>query len=131
MAIWLIRAGSHGVYEQKFIQENRVYATWDDVDVDLAKLGQPSDLVDAMTQRYPDAKPKAIMNWVSQAWPFAHEIKRTDLVILPLKSQPAIQIGEITGDYRFEPSGPNPFFHWRAVKINRRGDSFRSFRKIS
>jgi restriction system protein len=116
MAVWLIRAGSHGVYEQKFIQENRVYATWDDLDVDLAKLGQPSDLVDAMTQRYPDAKPKAIMHWVSQAWPFAHEIKKTDLVILPLKSQPAIQIGEITGDYRFEPSGPNPFFHWRAVR---------------
>jgi hypothetical protein len=25
MAIWLIRAGSHGEYELKFIQENRVY----------------------------------------------------------------------------------------------------------
>jgi restriction system protein len=25
MAIWLIRAGSHGEYEQKFISENRVY----------------------------------------------------------------------------------------------------------
>jgi len=24
MAIWIIRAGSHGEYEQKFIQENRV-----------------------------------------------------------------------------------------------------------
>lgn len=29
MAIWLIRAGSHGEYEQKFIRENRVYVTWD------------------------------------------------------------------------------------------------------
>lgn len=38
MAIWLIRAGSHGEYEQKFIQENRVYVTWDDLDVNLAKL---------------------------------------------------------------------------------------------
>lgn len=28
MAISLIRAGSHGEYEQKFIQEGRVYATW-------------------------------------------------------------------------------------------------------
>jgi restriction system protein len=40
MAIWLLRAGSHGEYEQKFIQENRVYVTWDDLDVDLAKLHQ-------------------------------------------------------------------------------------------
>lgn len=116
MAIWLIRAGSHGEYEQKFIQENRVYVTWDRLDVDLVMLGKRSVLIDQMTKRYPDTKAKAILNWVSQVWPFAHEIKQGDLVILPLKSQPAIQVGEITGEYHFEPEGPNPFYHWRPVK---------------
>ena len=29
MAIRLIRAGSLGEYEQKFIQENRICVTWD------------------------------------------------------------------------------------------------------
>lgn len=116
MAIWLIRAGSHGEYEQKFIQENRVYVTWDGLDVDLAKLKQRTDLTAAMAERYPDTKPKAIMNWVSQVWPFAHEIKKGDLVVLPLKTQPAIYIGEVTGDYQAAPEGPNPFFHWRPVK---------------
>lgn len=116
MAIWLIRAGSHGEYEQKFIQENRVYVTWDSLDVDLAKLKQRADLTAAMTEHYPDTKPKAIMNWVSQVWPFAHEIKKGDLIVLPLKTQPAIYIGEVTGDYQPVPEGPNPFFHWRAVK---------------
>lgn len=116
MAVWLIRAGSHGEYELKFIQENRVYVTWDDLDVDLGKLADRSELTKGMTQRYPDAKPKTIANWVSQVWPFAHEITKSDLVVLPLKTQRAVQIGEITGDYRFEPAGPNPFFHWRPVK---------------
>jgi restriction system protein len=116
MAIWLIRAGSHGEYEQKFIQEKRVYVTWDGLDVNLAKLADRPALVAAMTQRYPDTKPKAISNWASQLWPFAHEMKKGDLVVLPLKSQPAIQIGEITGDYQFEPGGPTPYFHWRSVK---------------
>lgn len=51
-----------------------------------------------MTERYPVTKPKAIMNWASQVWPFAHEIKKGDLVVLPLKTQPAIYIGEVTGD---------------------------------
>jgi restriction system protein len=116
MAIWLIRAGSHGEYEQKFIQENRVYVTWDGLDVNLAKLPARPALVDAMTVHYPDTKPKAILNWVSQVWPFAHEIKKGDLVVLPLKTQPAIQIGEIIGDYHFEPTGPDPYYHWRPVK---------------
>lgn len=116
MAIWLIRAGSHGEYEQKFIQENRVYVTWDGLDVDLAKLKQRADLTAAMTERYPNDKPKAIINYVGQVWPFAHEIRKGDLVVLPLKTQPAIYIGEVTGDYQAAPEGPNPFFHWRPVK---------------
>jgi restriction system protein len=116
MAAWLIRAGSHGEYELKFIQENRVYVTWDDLDIDLSKLSHRVELTEAMVQRYPDTKPRAIANWVSQVWPFAHEIKKSDVVILPLKTQRTIQIGEITGDYHFEPGGPNPFFHWRPVK---------------
>jgi restriction system protein len=116
MAVWLIRAGSHGEYEQKFIQENRVYVTWADLDLNLAELRQKSELTEAMTQRYPDAKPRAIANWVNQIWGFAHEIKTSDLVVLPLKTQRAIQVGEVTGDYHFEPGGPSPFFHWRPVK---------------
>lgn len=116
MAVWLIRAGSHGEYEQKFVQEGQSYVTWDGLNVDLAKLADRSALTEAMGQRYPDAKPKTIMNWVSQVWPFAHEIKKGDLVVLPLKTQPAICIGEVSGEYHFEPSGPDPFFHWRKVK---------------
>jgi restriction system protein len=116
MAIWLIRAGSHGEYELKFIQESRVYVTWDNLDVDLGKLSDRTQLAEVMTKRYPEAKQKAITNWVSQVWPFAHEIKKADLVILPLKTQRAIQVGEIAGEYRFEPKAANPFYHWRSVK---------------
>ena len=116
MSIWLVRAGSHGEYEQKFIQEGRVYVTWDELNLDLSKLQQRGELTAEMTQRYPEAKPKAVLNWVSQVWPFAHEMQRGDLVVLPMKTQPAVYIGEITGDYHAETTGPNPFFHWRAVK---------------
>ncbi|MFA5911370.1 MAG: restriction endonuclease [Vicinamibacterales bacterium] len=116
MAVWLNRAGSHGEYELKFIQENRIYVTWDNLNVDLTTLTERAELTDAMTQRYPNAKVKTIANWVSQVWPFAQEIKKGDLVVLPLKGQRAIQIGEVVGDYHFESDGPTPFFHWRPVK---------------
>lgn len=116
MAIWIVRAGKHGQFEQKFIQESRVYVTWDQLDANLADLRERGDLSKTLVARYPDKKPNAIANWVTQIWPFAHEMKRGDLVVIPLKRQPAIQIGEITGDYHFEPAGPDPFFHWRSVK---------------
>ena len=103
--------------------------TWDRLDVDLAKLQQKADLTAAMTKRYPNRLPKTIQNWVSQIWPFAHEMIKGDLVVLPLKSQPAIQIAEITGDYHFEPSGPDPYFHWRPVKWIAEAVPPRSFRQ--
>lgn len=116
MAIWLIRAGSHGEFESKFISSNRVYVTWDKLLPNLSTLPDREALFSAMVEAYPDAKANRLKNWVSQVWPFAHEIKKGDLVVLPLKSQRTINIGEITGDYHYEPSGPNPYFHWRPVK---------------
>jgi len=116
MAVWLVRAGSHGEYEAKFVDERRVYVTWHGLDVDLSKLTKRDELRDAMIERFPDAKPKRITNWVSQVWPFAHDFSKGDMVILPLKSQRAIQVGEITSGYHFEAVGPDPFFHWRSVE---------------
>ena len=116
MAVWLMRAGSHGEHEQKFFQDKRVYVTWDGLNVNLSELAEWDKLVATMKGRYTEEKDKTISNWASQVWPFAHGMKKGDLVVLPLKTQPSIQIGEITGDYHFEPAGPNPYFHWRAVK---------------
>jgi restriction system protein len=116
MAVWLIRGGSHGEYEQKFLQENRVYVTWEGLATDLTILHDRKALFTIMVPLYPNAKTKAIQNYVGQVWPFAHEIKKGDLVVLPLKTQRTIQIGEVTGDYHFESDGPDPFFHWRQVK---------------
>ena len=90
MAVWLIRAGAHGEYEEKFITENRVYVTWEYLDVDLSKLKNKDELTAVMNEKYPDAKPKTIQNWVSQVFPFAHEIQKG--VLLPILST---QLGNI------------------------------------
>ncbi len=116
MGVWLVRAGKHGEYEEKFLEENRVYVTWDGLDVDIGSMSDRQELSEAMFTRYTDAKPKTIVNWVSQIWPFAHEVQNGDLIVLPLKSQPAINIAEVTGEYEFDSDAANPYFHWRGVR---------------
>lgn len=116
MSVWLSRAGKHGEFEQKFIQESRIYVTWDKLDVDLSKLFDRADLVDAMAARYPDAKAQTVRNWSSQVWIFAHGMKKGDLVVMPLKASRTIQVGEITSDYHFDANADDPFYHWRSVK---------------
>ncbi len=90
--------------------------TWDNLSEDISKLTGRDELLATISRLYAGAKPKTLQNWVSQVWPFANEINKGDLVVLPLKTQPAICIAEVTGDYNFEPAGPSPFYHWRKVK---------------
>jgi len=116
MAVWLIRAGSQGQFEQKFLNENRVYVTWDGLNVDLSALNSRDELLEALAINDPDAKPKKLMNHASQVWPFAHVIHEGDLVILPSKTQPVIYIGTIKSGYQYDGKADDPFFHWRSVE---------------
>ena len=116
MTIWLVRAGAHGQYEEKFLSEKRIYVTWDRLNVNLGSMQDRDELIESMTERYPDSKHKTILNWVSQVWPFAHRMALRDWVVMPSKQQPSIFVGEITGTYNFDPAGKDPFFHWRAVE---------------
>jgi restriction system protein len=116
MTVWMVRAGKHGEFEQKFLQDNKIYVTWDGLAVDIGKMTDRHQLFQAMTATYPDAKIKAIHNNVSQVWPFAHGMEFGDLVILPSKMQPSIYVGEITGNYEFDPKAADPCFHSRSIK---------------
>jgi len=112
----MIRAGAHGEYEQKFLQDSRVYVTWPGLSRDLSKIKSRDDLFVLLDEMYPRTNPKKLHNWVAQLWPFTNEMAKGELVVLPLKMQRTIAVGELTGDYVFEPKGPDPYFHWRTVK---------------
>ncbi|MBW1716642.1 MAG: restriction endonuclease [Deltaproteobacteria bacterium] len=115
MAIWLFRAGKLGEYENKFLTENRIYLTWDKLNVDLEQVKDKTALYDVLKEYYPNAKPGAIRNWTGQVWPIAHEIEKGDWVVLPSKLKSSIHIGEVIGPYIHKPNAQDPFFHYRQV----------------
>ena len=115
MKVWLVRAGRNGQYEQKFLDENRVYVTWNRLNADLSRLNERSELIDLLEERDPDAKIGKLRNHASQIWPFVFSMEEGDWVILPSKSQPVIHIGKIMSDYHQNAEGPNPFFHYRNI----------------
>ncbi len=115
MTIWLVRAGPRGEFEHTFINDSRIYLTWDRLNVNLSTLRDREHLLEKLQQEHPKLRPRSLLNWAMQIWPFAREMQKYDLVVLPLKTNGKIQIGEITGDYQFEGLGPQPFFHWRSV----------------
>ena len=65
MSIWLFRAGRNGEYESKFLEDKRIYLTWDGLNVDLSKYEDRDKLLQKLTEMYNGEKPNTIRNWAS------------------------------------------------------------------
>ena len=89
MSLWLTRAGSHGEYENRFLDENRIYLTWENLSYDLSKVKTRQELDKLLTKVYPQDKHATIRNWASQIWPFVYGMKVGDWIVLPSKLKPA------------------------------------------
>lgn len=115
MSIWLFRAGRNGEYESKFLEDKRIYLTWDGLNVDLSGYQDRDKLLQKLTEMYSGEKPNTIRNWASQIYPIAHRIEKGDWIVLPSKMSSTIHFGKVVGDYTFDGDASNPYFHYRSV----------------
>lgn len=114
MKLWTVRAGRHGQQEQTCLDENIITIGWSDLP-DIKKFNSREELFEAYQKVYnEDSNVKAGIK-VGQIWRFANEIAIGDLVALPSKFQPIINIGKVTGEYQHERKEEN-VVHWRPVK---------------
>ncbi|HBD94655.1 MAG: hypothetical protein A2355_06940 [Spirochaetes bacterium RIFOXYB1_FULL_32_8] len=90
MSFWLFRAGSTGTYENKFLDEGRIYLTWEELNIDLTSFKDKIDLFAFLNDHNPSNKTGRNRNWLGQIWPIAHDIKKDDWIILPSKIKSAI-----------------------------------------
>lgn len=115
MALWLVRAGSHGEREDFAIQNKVAVIGWEELS-DLTSIQVRSELHALLHKTYPDHKPNTLRNWEGQIWQFIHEIKKGDLIVLPLKHRATIAFGEAEGEDRYEPDNPLSARHVLPVK---------------
>ena len=116
MALWLVRAGNSGQYEQKFLDESRIYLCWHGLNTDLSTIASRQDLQAVLANTYPDFKVGRIRQNSGQIWAFAKSMEVGDWIATPSKFAPTIHIGEIIGEYQHHPEGPDPYFHSRSVQ---------------
>ncbi len=116
MTLWLNRAGSRGQYEDHFLEENRIFLTWNGLKQDLSGVGSKEDVADILRAHYPEAPKGRISQNTGQVWSFAHRMAPGDWVALPSKQGPVIHIGEITGGYEYDPNAEDPYYHSRTVR---------------
>src|SRR5699024_7047244 len=85
----------------ELVDEGFVSIGWDEIG-DLAQIrGSRDGLKEALSQVFPDAKPRAIAGWAGIMLRFRDEIQQGDIIVAPYKPDSTINIGVVTGDYEF------------------------------
>lgn len=64
MSLWLVRAGSAGEYESKFLTEKKIFLTWDDLSADLSIINNRQDLCDLLVLSYSDDASATIVKFL-------------------------------------------------------------------
>jgi restriction system protein len=116
MALWLVRAGSHGEYEKRFLEDAKIYLTWEGIDTDLGKITSKGDLRDYLEKTYPDSSKGMITNHTGQIWAFIHGIKPGDWIVLPSKHKSAIHIAEVESTLIYDGNAEDIYRH--SYKVN-------------
>jgi restriction system protein len=115
MALWLVRTGKHGEHEQRFLDEGRIYLTWNELNDDLHQQNTRELLRDLHRKVYPERTNAQIGASLGQVWAFTQVMNRGDWVALPSKRKAAIHFGEIKGDYVYHANADRPYHHSREV----------------
>ncbi|MGE4579276.1 MAG: restriction endonuclease [Desulfuromonadales bacterium] len=116
MALWLVRAGERGEYENKFLEENKIYLTWDHLNRDLRPLTSRDELRTVLQEVYPGIGIGRLINNSGQIFAFSQRMSIGDWIVVPSKHRPVIHFAEITGAYSYESNAEDPFFHHRDIE---------------
>ena len=114
MSLWVVRAGKRGEQEETAIKKNLVCHGWNDLP-DYSGYPTKDELRVLYKAQYPRETDKQVISGLGQVWRFAREIRKGDLVALPLKAESAFAFGRITGEYQYEKVAPN-VMHIRCVE---------------
>lgn len=116
MSVWLCRAGRNGEHEARFLEDNKIFYTFEEIAVPLSSFGSRKDLQEYFMQVAPTKKENAVVVFSNQGWSFYEGMKPGDWVITPSKTAPGIlHFGEISGGYNFDENEDECYRHFRPV----------------
>ncbi len=81
-----------------------------------SKIKSRNELQKLYEQKYPDSHKRRTAIHVSQIWTFVKRIQKDDLIIMPLRTQSAIAISEVKGEYKYRKDFGDDMQHTREVK---------------
>lgn len=104
MSLWMVRAGRHGEFEDRFLDESRIYLTWDAIGANLCHAESRAEIAQPLEAAWPNAAIGKIRNHAGQIWAYVKEMKPGDVVVVPSKKNPEFHFDEVASDCAFNES---------------------------
>ena len=115
--IWVVRAGSGGVLADDF-EKREIVAIDFSLRRDVSRLRPQRALLSELEREHPTMKRGRLVNWASQLYKFANDVREGDLVLTPIAETREIMIGTCAGGYEFRSDELLP--HLRRVEWSQR-----------
>ncbi len=109
---WLIRAGREGERYDYNI-EHRLAGIGFGHLLDLTTFSNRDELKDALRSHYRDAGDRTLANHAGQLWKIRTDVRVSDLVVMPHKTEPHAALGTVTREYAYV--GDDPDSGWPHV----------------
>ncbi len=113
--IWGIHAGKMGDAESLFSQENVIAIGWSNFGSSEG-LQTREDFKSRYAEVYTDVSPQSVATSAGQLFRFVWEMKIGDLVVFPATRERKVHIGEVRGEYKYNPSVDANYPNQRAVQ---------------
>ena len=119
MVVWINNAGENREFEEIFLKNNIIAIKWVKIKEDLSNIKNKEELKEVYKKTYPNKdKDKRkynceVGNCVGQIWRFLKEMKKGDIVLVPLKNK-RVLIAKIIGECIFNNEIPR---HRRKIEI--------------
>lgn len=93
--------GIHTQDEGLFLKDDKIAIGWKEMG-DLGAIpANRDDFKEKYIEAFPDAKKGSIPTGVGMLYRFCYEVQKGDYVVYPSKSDRMVNIGQVTGDYKY------------------------------
>ena len=97
---WMIRGGRHGQFEKQAIEENIACIGWSARQIpNLTSISSRDELAGLVEKALPEGSGGKVRAWVGQLWRLTTEIRRGDLIAMPMKTTSQIALGVVSQEY--------------------------------
>lgn len=114
MAVWVVKGGRNGEFEEAFLSHG-VIGKGGSLP-DLSAVASVAELRGIFEAANPDAKKSQVANHVGQFWSLRSRMEKDELVVVPLKTTGNVAVGRIDGDYEYREDLGENLHHVRPVR---------------